>query len=304
MKDALSRRLRFAPPAPVEKRIVLTEGDYLMFEAIDRHGPLPTHYLYELQKAERRNYHKLQYRLTQFYNGDAGGPFLTRPPRQFNAFEARYQHVVYDLAPRAKAALASRGKLGLPKARSNDFVHDLMASCAMASIELAATQAGIRFISRHEFLKGPLSLPVGGKNLAPDDLFGLQYPDGGKRYFAFEADRGTERITTTDESQTSFGKKILSYLTILEKRLFTQWGITNLHVLTLTTMPGRAQNLRQFVQDQRHPRFTDRFGFAVEPCFGARYGTSFEEFWRMPKEPLNLFGEWQSVGGIKDITRP
>ena len=45
--DALNRRLRFAPPNPQVSRLVLTDLDYLVFEAINRHGPLPTHYLFE-----------------------------------------------------------------------------------------------------------------------------------------------------------------------------------------------------------------------------------------------------------------
>jgi len=52
--DALARRLRFAPPSPREA-FVLSNVDYLMLEAINRHGPLPTPYLYEFQKHRRRN---------------------------------------------------------------------------------------------------------------------------------------------------------------------------------------------------------------------------------------------------------
>ena len=48
--DTRSRRLRSAPPPPEGRGIVLSDRDYLMFEAINRHGPLPSTYLYELTR--------------------------------------------------------------------------------------------------------------------------------------------------------------------------------------------------------------------------------------------------------------
>src|SRR3569833_1478809 len=102
--DANNRRLRFAPPNPAArpsmapKRAVLTAADYALFEAIGRHGPLPSNYLYAFTRHLRKSEVQLKNRLTEFYNGDAFGPYLTRPPQQFAGVEARYQHVVYDLA--------------------------------------------------------------------------------------------------------------------------------------------------------------------------------------------------------------
>ena len=48
--DALNRRLRYAAPQPGALRMIPTDADYLLFQAIDRHGPLPTHYLHELTR--------------------------------------------------------------------------------------------------------------------------------------------------------------------------------------------------------------------------------------------------------------
>lgn len=309
--DLLNRRLRFAPPTPTIGRIALQETDIEIFEAIFRHGALPTRYLYEFVRGSRKDYTRFQKRLTDLYNGDKDGSYLTRPPRQFNAYEARYQDVVYGLTPRVLAFLAAtrRDGLGCAKPRSNDFVHDLMAACATASIELAARKRSIEFISREDILgDDKLALLIYGKNLAPDDLFGFRYPDGGKRYFAFEADRGTERITTSDASQTAFGGKILAYLGVLRGRLFHEhWGITNLSILTLTSMPGRAQNLADFVREQQDPKFTERFCFAVAPTFGARYAASAaDQFWKMPKTILTDLVEnpWETPLGTRDISVP
>jgi hypothetical protein len=77
--DALNRRLRFAPPNPALRpktapRVVqLTEADVLVFEALDRHGPLPVHYLFEFQKHLRGHYPTFQYRLRDLFHGDARG---------------------------------------------------------------------------------------------------------------------------------------------------------------------------------------------------------------------------------------
>lgn len=71
--DALNRRLRFAKPNPVVARLQLTERDFLLFAAINRHGPLPSHYLFELTRHQARSFKHLQYRLTELYNGDQAG---------------------------------------------------------------------------------------------------------------------------------------------------------------------------------------------------------------------------------------
>ena len=236
--DTLSRRIRFDSPNPVVTRLNLTEADYLIFEAIARHGPLPTHYLYAFTKHVRKDYSHMQNRLTEFYHGDAQGPYLTRPPQQFSGFHARYSHVVYDLAPRARKALAERGTLPhIAPRRTDPFLHQLMQACVGASLELAAPQQGIRYIPRAEILahpklgdaktaKNPMALPLrggDGATLIPDDLFGFEYPGTGFRFFAVEIDRNTESIERTNLACNSIGKKVAGYLEILHGKIHTHW---------------------------------------------------------------------------------
>jgi hypothetical protein len=309
--DTLNRRIRFAPPAPFVRRLIPTEPDYLLFEAIDRHGPLPTHYLYEFTKHLRKDYTHLQNRLTEFYNGDQYGPFLMRPPQQFAGFEARYQHIVYDLAPRARQLLGERGTLGSFSPRRTDpFLHQLMGACVAASIELGAPGKALRYIPREEILtrcapetrqsKNPMALPLpGGHMLVPDDLFGIEYPATGFRFFAVEIDRNTESIERRNLDSNTFGRKIASYLTVLKGRLFhSHWGLPNLSVLTVTTNATHARNILEYVSRQNEPKYGERFTFAAEPSFSAN--------WRVPKKVLsNLLDEpWITVSGTKDISRP
>jgi hypothetical protein len=309
--DALDRRLRFAAPNPRVGRIVLTEPDYLLFEAIDRHGPLPSHYLYELTRHLRKDKSHLQNRLTEFYNGDDHRPYLIRPPQQFAGFEARYQHIVYDLAPRARQALSDRGTLGsFAPRRTDPFLHQLMGACVGASLELTAQKAGLRYISREEILthekcpvetrraKNPMAIPLGGGHvLIPDDLFGVEYPGVGFRFFAVEIDRNNESIERKNLDSNTFGRKIATYLTVLNHRAYrSHWGLPNLTILTVTTNATHVSNILDFVRRQHEP-LAWRFAFAVEPSFGAN--------WRVPKMVLNLlYDPWATVSGTKDISKP
>ena len=311
--DTLARRLRFSRPNPKVRRLVLTDADYLIFEAIDRHGPLPTGYLYEFTKHLRQDFSHLQNRLTEFYNGDVTGGktggWLTRPPQQFANFEARYQHLVYGLTPRARMALAERGTCSRFALRGGGpFVHQLMAACVGASLELKATEAGIRYISREEILAHPncvaakdapmpLAIPVGGAGtLIPDDLFGLHYPGHGYRFFAVEVDRCTESIERSRNAKGTFSAKIAAYQEVLSAQRYREWwGIPNLTVLTVTTSQGHAANLVEYVR--RSGQYGDRFAFTVEPLFGAN--------WRVPKQVLAhlLDQPWMTAHGTKDIGR-
>lgn len=311
--DALSRRLRYSRPSPKVRRLVLTEADYLIFEAIERHGPLPTGYLYAFTRHLRADFSHLQNRLTEFYNGDlaskkAGG-WLTRPPQQFANFEARYQHMVYGLAPRAQVALAERGRSSRFSPRGGGhFVHQLMAACTAASIELRASQLGIRYISRAEIFARsdchaakqssiPLAIPIGGSErgtLIPDDLFGLHYPEGGYRFFAVEIDRCTESIRRSGNTKGSFASKIDSYQSLLSTSAYREWwGIPNITVLTVTTNDKHATGLIEYVR--RTGQHYDRFAFAVEPSFGAN--------WQVSKGVLDhlLDSPWITASGVKDI---
>ena len=313
--DALARRLRFAPPSPIARRIVLTEADCLAFEAIKRHGPLPTHYLYQFTRHLRKDYTQLQNRLTDFYNGtQAQGPYLIRPPQQFAGFEARYQHIVYDLAPQAKLALAERGTLARcsPK-RSDPFLHQLMGACVAASIELSAPLKGLRYIPREEILthstcggareaQNPMAIPIPGigerRALVPDDLFGLEYPGAGFRFFAVEIDRNTESIERKSFDQNAFGRKIAGYLEVLRNGAHRDWwGVPNLHILTVTTNFTHARNIIDHIRKRGDPAYSERFAFACEPSFGAH--------WRVPRGVLGLLDTpWITAGADRDISRP
>jgi hypothetical protein len=312
--DTLSRRIRFDSPSQRVTRLNLTEADYLLFEAIARHGPLPTPYLYAFTKHARKDYSHLQNRLTEFYNGDAQGAYLSRPQQQFSGFHAHYSHMVYDLAPRARAALAERGTLPhISPRRSDPFLHQLMQACVGSSLELAAPDHGIRYIPRAEILahprlgnakgsKNPMALPLRGYDtptLIPDDLFGFEYPGQGFRFFAVEIDRNTESIERTNLTYNSIGKKVAHYLQMLHGKIHTDWwGIPNLTILIVTTNATHARNILDYIQKQGDPKYEGRFAVITVSDFGAN--------WRVPKDILTrlLVEPWATTTGTKYIGQP
>jgi hypothetical protein len=309
--DSLNRRIRFEPPSAVSKGIVLTEAEYLIFEAINRHGPLPTHYLFEFIRPIRKNYANFQYRLTQLYNGDHGGPYLFRPPQQFAAYNAHCQHIVYDLTPRAKAVLAERGVTVAAK-RADAFLHQLMGACVAASIEIVARWNGLRYIPRAEILAhekcprhegNPMAIPLSEmgsqKFIVPDDLFGIEYPGAGFRFFAVEIDRNTESIERKNLDQNSFGKKIAGYFEILRNRTYqAHFGLPNLTVLTVTTNATHGRNILDYVKKHGDQQFEGRFAVTSDASFGAN--------WRVPRSLLvNLLDQpWATTSEPKHINRP
>lgn len=308
--QSLDRRSRSARPCPRVRRLVLTEPDYRLFETIDRHGPLPSHYLYEFTKHLRRDRSHLLNRLTEFYNGDGQGAYLTRPPQQFASYQGRYQHVVYDLAPRARYALSERGKLWPLHVRTDPFIHRLMTACIGATFELLAPDHSLRFIGFDEILRHPrcraacesgrpLELPTPGSpraRVTPDLVFGLEYPGKGFRFFAVEADRNTESIERRNLAQSAFAQKVESYVAAMESQTYRAWwGVPNLHVLTVTTSAVHGAKLLQHMRSKVGERWQDRFAVAFDPTFGAD--------WRVPTDILShlLTVPWRTPAGLKDL---
>lgn len=80
--------------------------------------------------------------------------------------------------------------------------------------------------------------------VTPDLIFGLRYPDGSRRCFLVEIDRGTMPVTRANTTQTSFERKMRTYLAahaagVHEK----QFGWRTFRALTVTTDIARQQSM-------------------------------------------------------------
>lgn len=152
------------------------------------------------------------------------------------------------------------------------YQHTFMAACVTANIELGCIAAGFRYITQEEILasakcpdttreaKKPLALATSiahtfkradgstythcsDRPTEPDQLFGIDYGNG-FRFFALEADRGTEPLTRPNLGENSILRKVLSYKDILIRGGYKkQWGIPNLYPLFVTTANERADNM-------------------------------------------------------------
>jgi hypothetical protein len=80
--------------------------------------------------------------------------------------------------------------------------------------------------------------------LLPDYVFALIMPDGRRRPYVVECDRGTMPVERSTLVQTSMLRKFLAYEAIRQQRLHTtRYGWTNFRVLTVTAGAERADTM-------------------------------------------------------------
>jgi hypothetical protein len=81
-------------------------------------------------------------------------------------------------------------------------------------------------------------------SVIPDLAFGLRFPDGSRRCFLVEIDRGTMPVSRSDIRQTSFTRKMRAYLTAHAGRVHEgRFGWRTFRVLTVTTERSRLQSM-------------------------------------------------------------
>ena len=312
--DALNRRSRFAGRQPTGKRVALGERDFAYFEALERHGPLPSTYLYEFSKHLAHNHKGHQQRLTELYNEDFTphrGFYLERPEQQYATINARYQPMAYELTDLGSQALRHHG---IPRQMwqppNGPYLHRFMTACITASIELACREQGFTYLSQADIfshrkapstlaeMEHPLALPCGDGAIVPDQLFGIDY--GGKfRFFALEADRKTETIVSTKAIAKSFANKLKRYSYALDNQTYRDvWGIPALSVMIVTVS---EPHLRTMIGQLNHlvhnDKIANRFLFKTKPKFG--------KYWTVPNIMADLITDpWERVGTPLNLFKP
>ena len=90
--------------------------------------------------------------------------------------------------------------------------------------------------------------------LVPDFVFGLLLPDGSRRCFMVEIDRGTMPVVRSDIRQSSFERKMRAYLTAHAGKLHERhFGWKSFRVLTVTTDRHRTQSMMEALRQLRVP---------------------------------------------------
>lgn len=309
------RRLRYSRQS-TGKRIGPTVRDLLWFQALRRHGPLPSNFLLALTRESHRNDTRTFERLGDLYheaNTPHGGPYLDRPVAQWSAL-SKFQHTVYDLAPAAEQALHERRiRDGVGNGAEGTYHHRLMVACVTASIELAVKHSvGLRFIAKDEILaRSPhrsisiqcrvshTNTRTGGcqvldRPLIPDALFGIEYSGlRGRlyRFFMVEADRNKEPVRRADLRETSYLRKVLQYREAIGRGLYRQhFGMkAPMLLLTITTNARHLANIKRMVGEVFGESGCPYLLFGSFPQFG--------DLLTVPSPcPELLGGAWERVG--------
>lgn len=89
----------------------------------------------------------------------------------------------------------------------------------------------------------------------PDLIFGIGFPDGSRKCFMVEIDRGTMPVNRSDLRQTSFERKMRGYLAVHAARQHEQqFGWKTFRVLTVTTDLHRARSMTEMLRRLHAPK--------------------------------------------------
>lgn len=314
-RDSRGRRSRRKPQS-TGKRVMLTKRDTLWLRVLAEHGPLASSFLLKFAEHLGGSRKRASERLTDLFNEDNtrhGGPYLIRPPQQFHTLDSRYNQLVYDLSDAGRAALKDR-EVWPERALSSGgpWLHSFMVSSITASIRLAvADRPDLKFIGQHEILSRAdtdisTSVPIldakTGRaksiRLAPDALFGLGYrtETGLKfRFFAIEADRATEPLTSSNFNRKSALRSLQAYHAyIAEGRYKPHLQLTSpLLVLNVFSDPKRMERVMALYEKEK----PDGLTYQLFQSWG-----DFAPPFRPPQPNLQLLAEDWHRASLREIS--
>lgn len=304
-----TRRPRFRrasePPA-----FRLTEDDVAIVRLLARHRFLRSTHIATLVG---RSLDRTNYRLNRLFH--AG--YVDRPRAQLDYYPtAGSAPIAYALADRGARLLIQHDGIDFAnvewsrknRSAGRPFIeHQLETVDFYVALQRACAQSGkVRLIHPDELVAMVPDQNFNGRNpfalrtkisyqgvtyevgIVPDLAFGLLFPDGSRRCFAVEIDRGTMPIARHDIRQTSLERKMRAYLTAhAAKQHERRFGWKTFRVLTVTTDEHRARSALETVRRIRvaHSPGPSLFLFATRP---ALFGT----------DPLSLV--WQD-GNDRDV---
>lgn len=250
---------------------IVSARDLEIFKLLDRYGMLRSGAIRAFFPGSDRG--DLLDRLRRLY--DFG--YVDRLDSEPGCRITRDMQSVYELGALGKQELRQRELLieepaGSLKATGN-FYHSLMICDILASIDVGCRSSGVwpvtkdgavrmptlRFIPFHEILAKapcrdsgkPMCIPVNDtlKSITPDAIFGLEYDGHNRRYFALEADRGSEPIYRAKRAQSSVVRKFEQYRALLATDgVRTHLGITApLFPMFVTMNDGRLPKMRDLL---------------------------------------------------------
>lgn len=264
-----TRRPRFRRAAPPSFRV--TDNDVTILRLLARHRFLQSTHIAALVD---RSLDRINDRLSRLFH--AG--YVDRPRAQLDYYPtAGSAPMVYAIADLGAHLLSEREHIpaaNVEWSRKNREVgrpfieHQLEIMDFHVALERAARmRSDIGLVHSDELIsafpeqthrmRSPLAMRISILHndrsheigLIPDLIFGVRFPDGSRRCFMVEIDRGTMPIIRADIAQTSFERKMRSYLAAhAAKQHQTQFGWKTFRVLVVTTDRHRAWSMREALQ--------------------------------------------------------
>jgi DNA-binding Lrp family transcriptional regulator len=300
--SAPARRPRFRrasePPA-----FRLTDDDIVIVRQLARYRFLRSTHIAALIG---RSLDRTNDRLSRLFH--AG--YLDRPRAQLDYYPtAGSAPIAYALADRGARLLTERYGVDFANvewSRKNreagrPFIeHQLETIDFYVSLQSAvATRGDVQLIHHDEIIaafperqreaRNPLALRVRlahdgvthDVGVVPDLVFGLRFPDGSRRCFMVEIDRGTMPISRADISQTSFERKMRAYLTAhAGKQHERQFGWKTFRVLTVTSDRNRMRSMMEALCKLRIPHSPGASLFFFATRDELRESDPLAHFWR------------------------
>ena len=287
--------------------VQITENDIRdIFEPLSRHAQLTTRQLVAFGLRHSSNTQK---RLAELWHETEGqrSHWLHRLNEELLFANHLYVEDMHRLGFEGEALLRTRGVIPAEEWGANSRIggksvapskiirlaHDHMASDIALDIEIGARAARAPFKHHIDILRAapeatrnlpkPLRIPVTVEShhtfVEPDALFAI-----GDRYFALEADKGTESVKSV------IVPKILAYREIVADLIIdAHLGIDSLTVLFATTNETRMKNVMAELSRIAVNGRSRMFGFRTESGFG--------DFLRTPAPTGRLFSApWARVG--------
>lgn len=264
------------------RTIRLTQRDKDIILALHRHRFLTTEHLQKLTDTDSR--WGMNARLRLLYDHK----YIDRPQAQ----KSLYSHsdkrpVIYALGNKGADFLKTEFNIPMPKkvywteknrrVREAHIQHTLGISDFVVEIEMMCRENGnLEFIDSDNILaRSPTQTrkakypfrwktrmrydgPAFDIALVPDYVFGLRDTETRKEKFYFvEIDRGTMPVSRKDMTQTSFKRKILSYVDTLERGLAKKrFGMSGFQVLTITTSEKRNASIQTVIAGVSERKFS------------------------------------------------
>lgn len=185
-----------------------TERQIRWFKHIERHGPQSSEFLYELT----RDTHRCKDTALRDLQKLRASEYLSLPMQQRDTARAEFNPYIYDLTKQAEDHLSGLS-IAEPTIRpTGHWWHGFYVSAVTGSLDIVAQRNGNEYIPRHTILAqnhAKLPIPIGSKQLIPDQLFAIKY-ETGYRAFLLEVDRGTEPVQSA-KARKSLERSIQMY---------------------------------------------------------------------------------------------